>query len=160
MLSKRFMRYIKGGSCGNRRYHPPCEDTSLPVLVKTVEIPYDMYFGNTSGSWNDCGVSFLDTTRKGKAYGVAYLITKTQFEHIIAEENGGRPPMEGFGWYEDIIDLGTMDGFEVKTITNNTLRHYNDPCFEYWETLLYGMHEHWPEMSIDEISDYLNSCIR
>ena len=53
-----------------------------------------------------------------------------------------------------------MDYFEVKTITNKTLRRYNVQCFEYWENLLYGMHEHWSERSIDEISDYLNSCIR
>jgi gamma-glutamylcyclotransferase (GGCT)/AIG2-like uncharacterized protein YtfP len=59
MLKERFLCYIKGGSYNSSRYHPPCDDTTLPQAVKTVEIPYDMYFGNMSGSWN-CGVSFLE----------------------------------------------------------------------------------------------------
>jgi hypothetical protein len=89
MLKERFLCYIKGGLYNSSRYHPPCDDTTLPQAVKTVEIPYDMYFGNMSGSWN-CGVSFLDVTKKGKALGVAYLITKEQFDHVCRRVNDGR----------------------------------------------------------------------
>lgn len=160
MLEERFMYYIKGGSYKGSRYREPCDDTSLPVAVKTVKIPYDMYFGNTSGSWKNSGVSFLDTSKKGKALGVAYLITREQFEHVASQENSGRFP-NGFGeWYEDIIDLDMIDGFEVKTITNNNLRDYNEPCQEYLDTLHEGIKENWPYMSDENIDDYLKNCIR
>ena len=157
---ERFMCYIKGGSYEGSSFRSPCSDTSLPLAVRPVEIPYDMYFANASGSWDGCGVSFLDVSGKGKALGVAYLITKEQFEHVSAEENGGRTPAPGYGWYENIIDLDEMDGFEVKTITNKNLRNYNEPCRAYLKTLKKGIRQNWPEMTEGEIEDYLKSCIR
>ena len=160
MLKERFMCYIKGGSFEGSRYRQAFSDATPPLAVKTFEIPYDMYFGNTSGSWQDCGVSFLDLSKKGHALGVAYLITKDQFRHVCAEENGGRAPEEGYSWYEDIIDLGVMDGFEVKTITNRNLRPYKEPCLEYRETLIRGIEENWPDMFIRDIKDYIDGCIR
>lgn len=160
MLKERFMCYIEGGSFEESRYRQACSDTTPPLSVRTVEIPYDMYFGNTSGSWQDCGVSFLDVSKKGHALGVAYLITKDQFRHVCAEENGGRAPEEGYSWYENIIDLGVMDGFEVKTITNRNLRPYNEPCLEYKKILIRGIKENWSDMFIRDINDYLEGCIR
>ena len=160
MLYERFLCYIEGGAFEDGgSYNEPCEDTSAPVEVKTIEIPHDMYFGNYSGSWNGCGVSFLDTTKKGHALGVAYLITKEQFKHVASEENCGRYP-DGYGsWYEDIKFLGQMDGYELVTITNDNLRPYNKPCKEYLNTLARGIKENWPEMSEEDINNYLDSCI-
>ena len=160
MLDERFLCYIKGGSYGESSYRRPCSDTTPPLAVRTLEIPYAMYFGNSSGSWEGCGVSFLDTTKNGKALGVAYLITKRQFDHVAAQENGGTPPHESWGWYTDIIDLGTLEGIGVKTLTNSDLRPYNEPCEEYLDTLRMGIRKNWPEMSDEEIEDYLDSCIR
>ena len=159
MLKERFMHYIKGGSYGGSRCRQPCSDTAHPLAVRTFEIPYDMYFGNISMSWELGGVSFLDASKKGHALGVAYLITKEQFEHVAAQENGGRYPGGG-EWYEDFIDLGEMDGFEVKTITNNNLRRYNNPCRAYLDTLHMGIRQNWPDMSDEEIENYINGCIR
>ena len=162
MLRERFLCYIEGGSYEGSRYHPPCEDTSHPIAVKAIDIPFDMYFANHSGSWENAGVSFLDTTKKGKALGVAYLITRAQFRHVAARENCGRYPQEdeSYGWYENIIDLGKMEGFEVKTVTNRTLRPYNEPCQAYWDTLYEGIRKNWPDMADEDIEDYLNNCIR
>lgn len=160
MLRERFMCYIKGGSFEASRNHPACRDTTPPLAVKAVRIPYGMYFGNISGSWPGSGVSFLDTTQKGSALGVAYLITKEQFEHVCRRENDGRSPTPGCGWYEDIIDLEPIDGMEVKTITNNDIRPYNDPIPEYLNTLRRGIRENWPDMSDEEIDDYLDYCTR
>lgn len=161
MLYERLLCYIEGGAFEDGcSYNDPCEDTSAPVEVRTLEIPYDMYFGNYSGSWNGCGVSFLDTTQKGKALGVAYLITRKQFEHVAAQENGGRFP-DGYGfWYENIKTFGEMDGFDLVTITNDDLRPYNEPCKEYVNTLARGIRENWLEMSDEDIDNYLDSCIR
>ena len=90
----------------------------------------------------------------------AYLITREQFEHVAAEENGGRFP-DGYGnWYEDINTLGEMDGFEMVTITSNELRPYEKPCEEYLNTLKRGIRQNWSEMSEEEIDSYLESCDR
>ena len=159
MLKERFMCYIEGGSYEGSRSRQPCSDTAHPLAVKTFDIPYDMYFGNTSRSWGNGGVSFLDASKKGHALGVAYLITKEQFEHVAAQENGGRYPGGG-EWYEDFIDLGVMDGFKVKTITNNILRRYNNPRRPYLDTLHNGIRQNWPDMSDEEIEKYINGCIR
>ena len=160
MLEERFLCYIEGGCFeGSASYRYPCEDSTRPLLKRAIDIPYDMYFGNYSGSWEGCGVSFLDTTKDGHALGVAYLITREQFEHVAAEENGGRSP--GYGnWYEDIISLGEMDGFEMLTISNDELRPYNEPCEEYLNTLKRGIRENWSEMSEEDIDNYIDSCIR
>ncbi|WP_048812410.1 gamma-glutamylcyclotransferase family protein [Methanobrevibacter ruminantium] len=161
MLYDRFICYIEGGSYeGSSSYRMPCEDTSAPVEVRAVEIPHDMYFGNYSGSWHGGGVSFLDTEKDGHALGTAYLITREQFEHVAAEENGGRYPDGTGNWYEDIISLGDMDGFEMLTVTNKKPREQNEPSEEYLETLKRGIRENWPDMSEEDIGRYLNSCIR
>ena len=160
MLEERFLCYIEGGCFeGSASYRDACKDPTRPLEKRAIDIPYDMYFGNYSGSWEGCGVSFLDTTKDGHALGVAYLITREQFEHVAAEENGGRSP--GYGnWYEDIISLGEMDGFEMLTISNDELRPYNEPCEEYLNTLKRGIRENWSEMSEEDIENYLDSCIR
>ena len=160
MLLERFMCYIEGGAYGQSRYHPPCSDTTPPVAVKAIEIPHDMYFGNVSGSWHGSGVSFLDTASHGKALGVAYLITKEQFDHIVYEENSGRPQNKIYGWYEDTVSLAPIGGIEALTITNEDLRPYNEPSEEYLDSLFDGIRQNWPDMSDEEIGDYLKCCIR
>ena len=161
MLEERFLCYIEGGCFEDGgSYNEPCQDTTRPLEKRAIDLPYDMYFGNTSGSWNGCGVSFLDTTKEGHALGVAYLITREQFEHVAAEENCGRFPNGTGYWYENIRTLGEMDGFEMVTITNDELRPYNEPCEEYLNTLKRGIRENWKEMSEEDIDNYLDSCIR
>ena len=53
-----------------------------------------------------------------------------------------------------------MNGFEMKTLTSDDLHEYNDPADEYLEVLRMGMRKNWPEMSDEEIEDYLDACIR
>ncbi len=92
--------------------------------------------------------------------GVAYLITKEQFEHVAAQENHGRFPDGSGSWYENIITFGKMDGYELVTVTNDELREYNEPSEGYLNTLKRGIRENWPEISEEEMDSYLNSCIR
>ncbi len=158
MLYERFICYIQGGNFEDSSYREHCRDASLPIATKTLEIPYEMYFGNYSRSWNGGGVSFLDTTKKGKTLAVAYLITREQFEHVAAQENSGRFPNGEGVWYEDIIILGELDGYDLITITNKELRPYNKPCEKYLETLIRGIKENWPNMSEEDITNYLNAC--
>ena len=97
---------------------------------------------------------------KGRSLGVAYLITKEQFEHVIFEENSDCLQNLFYGGYEDTIDLGSMDGFGVKTNTNKGLRYYNEAVPKYLDTLREGIRENWPNMSDEEIDDYLGNCMR
>ena len=46
------------------------------------------------------------------------------------------------------------------TITNDVLRPYAEPCKEYLNTLKKGIKQNWPDMSDEEIDNYLDSCDR
>ena len=159
MLRERFLCYIKGGAFeAGGADHKPCDDPTEPLAVKAVEIPYDMYFGNNSPSWESKGVSFLDITRPGSAKGVAYLITRGQFEHVACQENGGCPPEGSINWYNTVVELGTLDGCDVVTITNDTVRPCNAPAAAYLDTLRRGLQENYPDITGNEIATYLKKA--
>ena len=161
MLRERFMKYIEGGSFeGGGANHVPCADTSAPLEVKTFDIPYDMYFRNASTVWGGKGVSYLDIAKAGHAHGVAYLITRAQFEHVACQENGGNPPAKSPGRYNTVLKVGTMDGLDVVTITNDETCNFNPPSEAYLTTLKRGMQENYTDMSEEEIDRYLQGCIR
>lgn len=161
MLEERFLHYIEGGAfAAGGAYHESCVDTTAPRMVRPCEIPYDMYFRNRSGSWGGRGVSFLDITRPGRALGVAYLITREQFDHVARQENGGCAPEYSTGWYDTVVSLGLLDGCEVMTITNSRTENDNRPSKQYVETLRRGLKEHYPQMSAAEIAAYLEKCER
>ena len=160
MLYERFLTYIEGGCYEEGgSWNEPCADTSSPREVKAIELPYDMYFANYSGSWDGCGVSFLDITREGHALGVAYLITREQLDHVAKWENNGVFPGGG-SWYNTKKSLGKMDGFEMVTVTNDGIRPYNRPCADYRRTLKKGIAQNWPDMSDEDIDEYLDICIK
>ena len=156
MLRERFLHYIKGGAFEDGGApHKACTDQTEPLAVRTFAIPYDMYYGNESGSWEGGGVSFLDITKPGSAKGVAYLITREQFDHVASEENGGCPPERSPGWYNTVVSLGTIDGIEAVTITSDQRRPENEPVEAYRDTLRRGLQEHYPGMTDEEMEDYL-----
>jgi len=157
LLFKRFMCYLKGGSFRGGRSSEPCTDASPPRARLLYEIPYDMYFGKSSGSWEGKGVSFLDVTKPGRAYGVAYLITREQFEHICREENGGHKPEIGSTWYDLVLPVGKFDKIPVLTLTSSRVFLSNDPGPKYLEVLRLGLLEHYPYLSDDEAMEYLAS---
>lgn len=159
MLNERFTHYIKGGSFeGGGACHRACADTDEPRAVRPYDIPFDMYFGNRSGSWEGRGVSFLDVSRPGHAKGVAYLITREQFEHVAKEENGGTAPEDSVGWYNKVVNLGRMSGYDVVTITNGQGVHPNEPSEAYLSVLARGLSENYPEMTNEDIQLYLDKC--
>ncbi len=52
LLYERFITYIEGGNCKfNGVDYPGCRDKSLPKDSRPTIIPYKMYYGNKSGSW-------------------------------------------------------------------------------------------------------------
>lgn len=85
---------------------------------------------------------------------------REQFNHVAYEENSGNPPECCPNWYNTIKSLGTLDGCEVVTITNDGIRPYNEPCESYLDTLRRGVPENYSDMTDVEINQYLMSCIR
>ena len=154
ILRERFMLYIQGGFCKfNERNYIPCNDTSAPLDSKTINIPYKLYFGNSSGSWQGGGVAFLEPERNDNTttLGRMYLITEDQFKEINTQE--------GPGWYDLIINLGTLNGVPIKTFTHSRMFTSNLPVQKYLKVIEDGISETYPNLSKDEISNYLNLCI-
>lgn len=160
MRYERFIKYIKGGKYrGGGRDIPPCKDTSDPVDKMNITIPFNMYFGNHSGSWDNLGVSFLDTSKPGFSLGVAYLVTEEQYRHIARQENGGKEPEDNPRWYNVKYPLGEMDGYTVMTLTNGQKREIVSPSDAYVDTLKEGLRENYPDMTEENIDNYLARCM-
>ncbi len=157
MLYDRFIHYIIGGQYrGGGAKHDPCADTTPPRDKKNITIKYPMYFANHSDNWDGKAVSFLDVDREGEALGVAYLITREQFLHVACQENGKRPPDGTYGWYNLIQQLDDMDGYEVYTISNTRKQLVSPPSKKYLKVLRDGLRENYPEMTEEDIKDYLS----
>jgi len=157
MLYERFLCYIRGGFFRNSvKNHKECVDETLPKAKMTYSIPYDMYYGNESRSWDGRGVSFLDTTKPGKAYGVAYLITRTQFKHLWRQENGGSTPQPE-SWYGCDKKLGTYHNIPVRTVTNCGVVGKNEASALYKQILREGLRENYPQLHDYRIEEYVES---
>ncbi len=155
MLYERFMCYIRGGVCRfNGNDYRECKDKNPPIASMPVEIPYDMYFGNSSKSWGGSGVSFLDTSKPGKSLGRMYLITNEQMEHVHCQESKEKSA----NWYDKVINLGTKYDIPIKTITNHGLRPEHPPNEKYTSVILDGLRETYPEKNVTDLRKYIDTC--
>lgn len=64
-MNERLMCYIEGGFFKVSTNRDGCENTTPSVAVKNFELPYGMYFGNSSRSWQNGGVSFINENNVG-----------------------------------------------------------------------------------------------
>jgi len=134
ILYERFMKYIAGGTCRfNGKHCDGCTDRTPPSASLPVIIPYEMYFGNKSGSWNEYGAAFLDLNKPAVTVGRAYLITEEQFREVWSQEGSGPK------WYSDIVELGFYCGYPVRTFTNANRRQENAPSQIYLDVIQEGM---------------------
>ncbi|EEG79114.1 gamma-glutamylcyclotransferase family protein [Dethiobacter alkaliphilus] len=153
LLYERFMTYIEGGTSRfNNRSYPGCTDKTPPKASLPITIPYKMYFGNNSGSWNNGGVSFLDLNTKAETLGRMYLITKEQLREVGIQESN-RP-----NWYNQAVELGEHKGIKIVTLTNSGKRPQNAPADNYLNVLKMGLKETYPTMTDFEIMKYLVAC--
>lgn len=160
MLLERFLYYIQGVSSAdnkfNGRAYPKCSDCSPPIAEKSVILPYQMFYSQSSNSWGGSAVCFLDVNNPGIAYCRAYLIKRVQLEHVHERE--------GKGWYPKqvpITGVKELDGYPAYTITNLDLKDrksYDCVLEGYRKVLFKGMKESFPSLSVEEIEDYLRSC--
>jgi hypothetical protein len=146
ILYERFMHYIEGGTCRfNGKPYDGCKDKTPPAESRPILIPYEMYFGNKSSRWGGLGAAFLDLKKPAITVGRAYLITEEQFDEVWKQEG----PYEN--WYGKIVELGTYNGYQVRTFTNANRRPENAPSPKYLEIIEAGMKE--------LIGESLISCI-
>jgi hypothetical protein len=95
--------------------------------------PGSLYFGNSSPSWNGCGVAFFDPTPRDKddrVYMKLYLITRRQLHDVMAQE--GQSP----NWYGRLVCLDVdVRGIPVYTFTSETRRPTNAPSSAYTDLI-------------------------
>ena len=154
LLKERFLHYLQGGTCRfNGRTYRPCRNPSPPLDCRPFAIPHDMYYGNQKSSWGPGGVSFLDASRPGEAFGRVYLITQEQFEHVHEQEtNNSR-------WYDMTVELGSLNGIPVRTFTNHAWREGTQPGEMYLHVIHLGLKETYPAMSEQEVEAYVQLCM-
>ncbi len=150
--TERFRCYFTGQPYLGLVQAEKCADQRAPRQVVPVEIPYSIYFAKHSNAWGG-GVAFLDCTCRGFSYGVAYLITEEQFEHLYQQENGGR--VRENSWYAKLVDLGTMDGYPIKTFTNSRRLEHNKAAKVYLDVIKAGLLEHYPHLTAEQAEAYL-----
>lgn len=178
MSRDRFMVYLEGGSPpGSARAYSGCRDKTPPVADMPVRFPHRMFFAQTSPVWGGA-VSFLgheEVPEDEGAYGRAYLVTKEQFDDIVAQENGGeagdrfvpvnravkaRKLTVGPGWYETIRVAGEEGGYPIVTFTgrqDEDKARLNAPTLPYMEMIAAGLREAHG-LSDPEIAEYLTGA--
>ena len=141
LCKERFMCYITGKE--NKKYGiakgDACKNQSPIVAEFNYKIPYEMYFGNSSGSWDGGGVCFIKPTQekdeKKWSFATAYLITKEQYEHVWKREG------KSMNWYGNEISLEPIIGLPTKTFTSEVIHSYNKPCERYLKVVKNGLIE-------------------
>lgn len=111
--------------------------------------PYNMYYGNSSGSWKNKGVAFIDSSSPGSALGVAYLVTKDQLQELQY--------FEGRNWYNQFLYLDPIEGYGAVTLTSSTLKPINEPSESYKQMIFDGIKENYKDLSKEDIMTYIES---
>ncbi len=137
---ERFMRYI------NR-----CSDTSAPAESRAKTFNYSLYFADKCSIWGDGkgGSAFIDVSKPGLTHCRMYRIKRSQFEEVM-EKEGPR--------YSRRVDLDPeMKGdCPCYTFTSPTVyEERNIPSREYFDTILTGLKEMYPESSENVLRLYL-----
>ena len=139
---ERFMRYI------NR-----CTDTTEPVENKAKTFDFSLYFATKSSIWGNGkgGSAFIDTSKTGLTHCRMYKIKRSQFEEVMA--------MEGPKYTRKIdLDPRMSGDCPCYTFTSPTVyEEKNAPSKEYFDTILTGLKEMYPEASENILRFYLFS---
>lgn len=110
-------------------------------------LPFSIYFDRSSSKWDNKGVAFLDVSKKGFAYGKAYMVTYQQFLKIKFEE----------GIYPKVIHLGLLLEKPALTFTQDYHSNKTIPSKKYLEVIEKGLVETYPNIKIEIIREYLKN---
>ncbi len=122
---ERFLCYIRGGQPnGATKNYVGCTDRTLPRDSEELYICSELYFAQSSKTWENCGVGFLrnEFNEKTQTWARMYLITQEQFIQVAEQEMGNKTISIDFeraqkedyvfapgSWYGKIIYLGDQN---------------------------------------------------
>lgn len=148
LLQERLLFYIKGGEyCG--RHYDGSDNKTEPESLGWIYVPYRLYFAKRSSRWGNKGIAFLSCQKEDEMnyWAVVRLwkISEQQFQDIQRQEGG---------WYNKILSLGAIGGFEIKTITGCYENEKQQPSDDYLNIIKAGLEEttNWDN---DMIKKYL-----
>ena len=123
----RFLCYIRGEACAeNGKHYSGCSIKSLPEEEGCGWFPGELYFANSSISWDGKGVAFYDPYGKGETFMRLYRITRGQLQDIQKQEGLSAR------WYGRIVTLGIQkDGIPICTLTSEHRNSRNLPSDKY-----------------------------
>ncbi|MCA0984321.1 hypothetical protein LCL89_09710 [Halobacillus yeomjeoni] len=154
----RFLCYIQGGKPElSNDTERGCRDATLPRNEKPFIMNHPVFFAKEAARWNGGGVAFIDPDRysEQKTYSNMYLVTREQFQDIVAQENkldtfdmdfeevmekGSKKVQDS--WYGNILYLGDEDGHPVFTFTTPvhiSPEEVKKPSVEYLSTIIGGL---------------------
>jgi len=180
LSEERFNCYISGGTPKyGVKNHIGCRDKNPFVKKSTMTIPYELYFAETSSSWENKAVAFIRPVTDHSVHTICtcYLIQKEQLTDIFFQENDKDPFAEntsydllntkfneGFKqyqqenkWYGKIISLGLHKSYPAATFTTNMGEESikcDAPGAKYLKTIIEGIKSHY-SYTQQEIADYL-----
>ena len=101
------------------------DDASYWKETAYAKVRGEMYFGNSSPSWNHKGVAFFDPNTEGTTYMKLYSIKRSQLLGVQRQEGLSD------NWYGRILCLGIRDDRPIYTFTSRTRRTVNLPDKKY-----------------------------
>ncbi|GGG05723.1 hypothetical protein GCM10007304_19830 [Rhodococcoides trifolii] len=163
LLAERFHTYLTGSDAASRfGVHPPAPDPTLPVDDRWLWIDHALYFAGVSKRWGGSS-AFISWENGAEAPSLAhaYLITRDQFAHVAATENGvnhidlpdgiGRGDWAPLplprtvephrGKYDALLRLPDIDGAPAWTVTSSVVRERGVPSDAYRATIARGLED-------------------
>lgn len=168
---QRFRAYLEGGSPdGGDHVHRGARDPSPPVAHGPITFPHAICFRGHSVGWGGSPAFLEHTSTDPGALGRRYLITKEQFEDVLAQENRTDAPLlvdtdRPVGDrqlvcerpYGQVLTLSPIDGHPVLTFTSPEppeTRTPGSPSAAYLGTIVRGLAEIHP-LDADQIASQL-----
>ena len=174
----RFRLYLEGGAPQpGARAHARCPSGVAIIEVDRYTTNHPLYFAGQSGQWSSAGVAFVGLAPQDAERTLcrAYRLRLSQFEHVVSEENGGRPvtltkeallaektEARDSGWYRIVVRLGSLRRIPVLTISGipGEIGVRNAPAPAYLDRIRIGLLQAYPELSGVDVEAYLAAAQR
>ena len=153
LSEKRFLCYLEGGICElNDKTYSGCGDKSYFKGIDYLTVSGEMYFGNSSSSWNGKGVAFFDPETDGTTYMKLYKINYSQLLDLQKMEG------KSANWYGRIYCIGIKDNHPIFTLTSENRRPKNLPDEKYFSLIAAELKEQF-SLSDREAISYIAGLI-
>ncbi|PKH37219.1 hypothetical protein SAMN05192575_101154 [Nocardioides alpinus] len=153
LSSARLACYVRGGvPRGTAREYEGCRDPTPPREHRAITLPGRVRFAGESSVWGG-GTAFYAPGTHGAVHARAYLVRLEQLIDIVAQETRHPvglplvlaetgPTFHGLSQvYDVVLDLGTLDGHRLLTLSSSRDHRVNPPSEAYVRTFLVGLAE-------------------